>query len=55
MIFISGHHDCAGNKAEKGEQYQQVERCVLNLLGQYPKVKVVKLWVNDNWEVEEWR
>ena len=53
IIFISGHYDCAGNPISKDMQIQQIEKCEEVLRFKYPNVKVIKLWINKNWEVEE--
>ena len=53
IIFISGHYDCAGNPVSKDIQVQQIIKSEKFLLQKYPDVKVVKLWIDKNWEVEE--
>ena len=53
MVFISGHYDCAGNPVLKKIQVDQIFKSEEYLRLKYPDVKVVKLWVNRNWEVEE--
>ncbi|NQT25299.1 hypothetical protein HQ585_08090 [candidate division KSB1 bacterium] len=53
LIFLSGHYDCAGNPVPKEIQVQQVVKGADVLQSKYPDVEVVKLWVNENWEVEE--
>ena len=53
MIFISGHHDCAGNPVSKDIQIQHIISSSEKLQEKYPDIKVIKLWINQNWEVEE--
>ena len=53
IIFISGHYDCAGNPVSEDIQIQQLNRSEKILRFKYPNVKVVKLWINKNWEVKE--
>ena len=53
IMFISGHYDCAGNPVSKDIQIEQIEKCEAVLRFKYQDVKVIKLWINDNWEVEE--
>ena len=51
IIFISGHHDCAGNPVPEFLQIQQMTTCEELLRTKYPIVKIVKLWISQNWEV----
>ena len=53
VIVLSGHHDCAGNPVSKDVQIQQVHAGAIVLQEKYPEAQVVKLWVNEDWEVEE--
>lgn len=53
IIFISGHYDCTGNPVKQDIQIEQIKKCDEILRFKYPNVKVVKLWINDNWGVEE--
>jgi len=53
MIFISAHHDCAGNPVPKETQIKQLHESESLLNSKYPNVKTVKLWINENFEVEE--
>ena len=53
VIALCGHHDCAGNPVSKAVQIQQVHTGAIVLKEKYPEAQVVKLWVNEDWEVEE--
>jgi hypothetical protein len=53
FIAISGHHDCAGNPVAKDVQLVQLAAAKVFLETEYPGVEVVKLWVDENWRVEE--
>ena len=53
MVFISGHYDCAGNPVSKEIQVNQIIKSEEFLRLKYPNVKVIKLWINENWEIEE--
>ena len=53
IIFISGHYDCAGNPVSEDIQIEQLNKSEKILRFKYPNVKVVKLWINKNWEVKE--
>jgi len=51
-IVISGHYDCGGNPADRTGQLDQLERCEEVLHETYPEVGIVRVWINDRWEVE---
>ncbi len=53
IIFISGHYDCAGNPVSEEIQIEQLNKSQKILRLKYPNIKVKKLWINKNWEVEE--
>ena len=52
-LAVVGHHDCGGNPAPKEEQVLQLIKSI-NFLGEYYKnIKIIALWVDENWEVHE--
>ncbi len=53
LIAIVGHHDCAGNPTDKETQIKHIFTGIkiVSLWGF--NVKVIGLWVNENWEVCE--
>jgi carbonic anhydrase len=53
LVAISGHFDCAGNPASREVQVEQIQRAKDLIKKTYPHIKVVKLWVNSEWKVEE--
>ena len=53
IIFISGHFDCAGNPVSKENQVNQLIQCEAFLESKYPNAKIVKLWINQNWDIQE--
>ena len=53
IIYISGHHDCDGNPVSKETQIKQLGKCEAILSSKYPNIKIVKLWINENCNVEE--
>lgn len=53
IIFISGHHDCAGNPVSDDIQIQQIIESEKTLQLKYPDIKIVKLWIDDHWKVKE--
>jgi len=51
-IAIVGHYDCAGNLAEKEEQLEHIKASIAKVKDWDFGVKVIGLWVNQEWEVE---
>lgn len=52
-IAVVGHADCAGNPAGKEEQTAQIQLAVRLLRKKYGTVKVIGLWVDEQWSVTE--
>ncbi len=52
VIAVSGHHDCAGNPVDKAKQLKQLKGAVKTLKAWKTGAKIIKLWVNEKWEVE---
>jgi len=52
-IAIVGHHDCAGNPVSKTKQHEQLHQSANVIKEKYPDIPVIKLWVNENWQVHE--
>ena len=52
-IAVVGHYDCAGNPTQKEQQNKQTLKSVKFLKTRYPKIEIIGLWVNENWEVTE--
>lgn len=52
-IAVVAHHDCAGNPVSDSEQKQQLRICLEILLQRFPQLKVVGLWLDQNWTVHE--
>ena len=53
LVAIAGHHDCAGNPVPKETQLKQIVAAIKTVKGWNFKVRVIGLWVNENWEVQE--
>lgn len=53
LVAIVGHHDCAGNPAGNVVQHKQIIDAANMLKSRCTGVKVIGLWVNENWEVRE--
>lgn len=51
LIAIVGHHDCAGNPAEKEMQASQILTAIKTVLSWGFNVQVIGLWVDENWDV----
>ncbi len=52
LVAIAGHHDCAANPISKDEHLIQI-RTSINLIKSWNlSVKVMGLWVNDQWKVQ---
>jgi hypothetical protein len=52
-IAVVGHYDCAGNPGDKEHQNADTRAAVRYLRSKYPDQKIVGLWVDDTWTVEE--
>ncbi|MFD2923646.1 carbonic anhydrase [Halobacillus naozhouensis] len=52
VVAIVGHYGCAGNPVPKDELLSQIEKSVEKIKGWELEVKVLGLYVNNNWEVE---
>ncbi|MBN3039526.1 MAG: hypothetical protein JW867_00185 [Candidatus Omnitrophica bacterium] len=51
-IFIVGHHDCKGNSVDKKTHQKHIAKSVERLKKYWPKLEIIGLWVNDQWQVE---
>jgi carbonic anhydrase len=51
-IAVVAHHDCAGNPVSREEHLAAVRMCASSLASWQPNVRVLGLWVNDQWQVE---
>lgn len=53
LVVVSGHHDCAGNPVSKKEHIAQIRNGVSVMRSWGLPIKVLGLWINKDWEVEE--
>ena len=53
LVAIGGHHDCAGNPVPKETQLEQILAAIKTVERWNFKVRVIGVWVNENWEVQE--
>jgi len=51
LIAISGHHDCAGNPCDEKTQKQQIKESIEYLKNHYPKIKIIGLWIDNEWKI----
>jgi len=52
IIAIVGHADCAGNPVEKEKHIEQIKKGMKIIKLMKLNVKIIGLWVNENWQVE---
>ena len=53
LVAIVGHHDCAGNPADKETQVKQISNAIKTVESWNFEVRVVGLWVDEKWEVQK--
>lgn len=53
LIAIIAHHDCAKNPVSKDEQVPQLSKSIELIQSWFPNIKAIKLWIDENWEVNE--
>ncbi len=53
FIAIVGHYDCAGYPVSEAQHHWAIQQAVQRLKAWYPKVKVVGLWVGNDWVVKQ--
>jgi len=53
LIIVSGHHDCAGNPVTKEEHITQIRASIDIIESWNFPAKVLGVWVNDQWGIEQ--
>jgi hypothetical protein len=53
IVAIVGHYDCAGNPGDKNYHYGQIKEALQEISLWKLPAKVIGLYVNENWQVEE--
>jgi hypothetical protein len=53
VVALAAHHDCAGNPVSDAEHQAQVRQGAEVIAGWELGVRVIGLWVNDQWQVEQ--
>jgi hypothetical protein len=51
-VFVSGHHDCAGNPVDKNKQAEQVRETIKRFRLIFPDANFHGLWVDENFRVK---
>ena len=51
LIAIVGHHDCAGNPADKDEQLGHLHAAARLVQKWGLQAKLILLWINEDWRV----
>jgi hypothetical protein len=51
-IAVVAHHDCAGNPISREDHLTAVRACAAALSRWQPTVRVLGLWVNEDWQIE---
>jgi hypothetical protein len=52
VVAVAGHYDCAANSVDAATHREQLLRAVRVVLDWNLGVKVVALWVNQDWQIE---
>jgi carbonic anhydrase len=53
LIAVVGHHDCAGNPVDKETQLKQIHSAVKTVASWDFQVRIIGLWVDENWNVSD--
>ena len=51
-IFITGHHDCAGNPACRDTQEGQLRMAVQRIRAEFPNCQVDGVYINEQWQCD---
>lgn len=51
LISVVGHYDCAGNPVENSIQLEQISSAVETVKSWDFEVRIIGLWVDENWKV----
>ncbi len=52
-LALVGLLDCGGNPVGTEKQVEQLKNALSFLHQKYPRLKLVSLWVDEDWEVQE--
>ncbi len=53
VVAVVGHADCAGNPVAKEKHLEQVRQAVATVHSWGLQVRILGLWVNEQWTVEQ--
>jgi hypothetical protein len=53
LVAIAGHHDCAGNPVDRETKLEQIFIAIKTVESWNFKVRVIGIWVDENWEVHQ--
>jgi carbonic anhydrase len=53
VVAITGHADCAGNPTDDETQMKQIENALQTITNWGLNIKVIGLWVDNNWNVHQ--
>ena len=52
IIFVSAHHDCAGNSVSKEEHLEMLKKCVVDIRGWKLPIKyIISAWIDERWKI----
>jgi len=52
LVAIVGHHDCAGNPADKETKLEQIKTAIKAVMSWNFQVEVIGLHIDENWQVQ---
>lgn len=53
LVAVAGHHDCAGNPTDKHNKREQILTAIKTIKSWNSDAKVIGLWIDENWDVNE--
>ena len=55
IVVVSGHHDCAGNPVDRERHIRDIKDAVKTVKSWegMEEVKIMGVWVNENWKAEQ--
>jgi len=51
ILFLSGHHDCAGNPCSKENHLRQIQKAANNIKYWRINLEIYGLWIDEKWRV----
>ena len=53
-LAVVAHHDCAGNPVPAADQQHQLAICLRILSDRYPKIDLIALWLDEEFNIHEY-